>query len=98
MTFSVLCTVCLFLMSLTISCVTHGRSALLLICLVGMCRVDNLLTSALNMSQRWFGSLCLCAMNVLVKLVTGTVYTFFYEAIVPRHFLLQIKMKLRDIS
>jgi len=33
-----------------------------------MCRVDNRLTSALNMSQRWFGSLCLCAINVLVKM------------------------------
>jgi len=55
-------------MSLAIPCVAHGRSALLLICLVGMCRVDNMLTSSLNMSQRWFGSLCLCAMNVLVKM------------------------------
>jgi len=38
------------------------------VCLVGMCREDNRLTSALNMSQRWFGSLCFCVVKVLVKM------------------------------
>jgi len=58
----------LVLISLTISCVTRGRSALLLICLVGICGLDNRLTSALNMFHRWFGSLCVYVVNMLVKM------------------------------
>jgi len=46
--------------------VTHGRSALLLIWLIGMYRVDNRLTLTLNMSRRWFGSSCV--VNMLVKM------------------------------
>ena len=63
-----MCSLTLFVISLTISCVTNGRSTLLLICLVGICRVDYRLNSALNMSHRWFGSLCLCVASMLVKM------------------------------
>jgi len=85
-------------MSLTISCVTHGRSALFFICIVGMCKVDNRLTSALNMSQRWFGSLCLCAMNVLVMMAKSFLKSdqlaFLYDLTCLRFCLMRPRLTL----